>query len=96
MRFKTSVVPVDDISGAPLAGAIPITQTLTVWMVPLWAMIAAGVLVVLIVGGLLWWAASASGRRRERRAAQASPSAPPIAEPADGGFYDPETKDSDA
>lgn len=88
LYFRVQVVPVDDITGAPLANAVALNQVVRLWICPLWLLIVAGVVVVLIVIALIWWAASAAGRRRERRRAPAAPA--PSAPARDDGFYNPD------
>lgn len=85
LNFTVQVVQLDEL-GQPLPNVPTLQQQVAVWLVPLWALIVAGVVLVLLVIGLIWWAASAAGRRAERKRATRAASA--SAPGRGGGHYD--------
>lgn len=68
MKVRIDVTPVDEDGNATNAGKDTITEVRTVWMVPMWLVIAAGVLLVLVVARLIWMLALKSVRKSQEKA----------------------------
>ena len=62
-KVRIDVTAVDDEGKALNAGKDTITDTRTVWLLPLWLAIAAGTLVVLIIARIIWTRATRAARR---------------------------------
>lgn len=83
--FGSYTVAVDltqvDDEGRPLdQGADTITEERSVFMVPLWAVIAAGALLVLVMGWVIWAFGRRSGKAKAQMAAKTEP--PAVTDPA--------------
>ena len=61
--LRVDVSPVDDAGKALKGGKDTITKSRTVWLLPLWLVIAVGTLLVLIIARLVWALARRSARR---------------------------------
>jgi len=68
---RLEVSPVDDAGHATNAGANTITEQHTVWLVPMWFIVAVIVVLVLIVFGIVWAIVSGSRKRRHKAAEEA-------------------------
>lgn len=74
-KVRIDVTAVDD-EGKPIdAGKDTITQTRTVWLLPLWLVVAIGALLVLIVWRLVWMFALRSARKSTVRDDDTTPPA---------------------
>lgn len=63
------VVPVDEDGKVLNQGAGAITESRSVWLVPMWLVIAVGAVVALLIARIVWWqAVKAAGRRQARDA----------------------------
>lgn len=64
-NFVVQAAQIDD-NGQPIAGAPALQRVKTVWMVPLWLLIVAGVVLALAIIAGIWAVAAARAKRRER------------------------------
>jgi len=66
-KVRLDVTEVDDQGEAINQGKDTITQEKTVWLIPLWLIIAAGVLVIVVIVRVIWASAASSTRRKQQR-----------------------------
>ncbi len=70
-KVRLDLTEVDDEGKAVNQGADTITQEKTVWLIPLWLIIAAGAFVVIVLVRVIWSAAARSTRRKAQREEEA-------------------------
>jgi hypothetical protein len=65
-KLRLDVSPVDDAGKATNAGGDTITEEHTVWLIPIWLIVAVIVVVVLLIALIIWAVVRSSGRRKRR------------------------------
>ncbi len=94
-RVRIDVTGVDDTGKAVKGGADTITEVRSVWLVPVWLLILFGVLAAVVLISIIWAIAARVTRRSDSRKAEMTASGSTSSEPIaadvnDGTFYDPD------
>jgi hypothetical protein len=76
-KVRVDVSPVDDAGKALNAGADTITQSMDVWVIPVWTIVVAVLLVLALFVWIIW---SIAARATRRRTAQSAPTTAPSSE----------------
>lgn len=69
---RVEVVQVDDEGKALALGKDAITQSRTVWVIPMWLVIGVGLVVLIVLGRIVWGAAVKAAVRRHRKGSAVS------------------------
>jgi len=88
--LRTTVQPVDE-AGKPITEKAPLVEERSTWVVPMWALVAAGVALLVLLIVVIWLVAARSGARgqarRDKDAVAASGVAEPLGAPEDDDSY---------
>jgi len=80
MKVRIDVTPVDEDGKATNAGADTITEVRSVWMLPLWLLIAVATIVVLGIARLIWVLALKAVRKSQEKAEKRPVGVPDMAD----------------
>lgn len=90
MKVRIDVTPVEENGKATNAGADTITEVRTVWMLPMWLVIALGAIIVLAIARLIWMLAVRAVKKSQAKAEKKPVGVPDMAD------YEEPKRDSEA